>query len=464
MITLNIEDTCIKLMLVDGKQVVKVASQPLEPGLVENGEVIDRTTVSRRISELISSQNISDKHVITGLTGLHSMYSTVSLPHLTEKIVPEAARREMDRVMAVPLAELYTSWQAVDVSPDETVLCLVGLPRNTVDAMLETLRLSGLRSIGLDIVPLALARLADEKDALIVNVQHASFDIVVMASGIPELLRSLTFPSGNIADKDKVILIKEELERTVTFYNSSHQENPITKNIATFISGELQEILASSLDYRQKPLSIRLSSQLDFDNNEYAINVSLALKEIKDERIPLRVSIDVMPAVYKPKPRQLIDILSWIVLALVVIILVPFAIVTQRTVAETTNLAGRVNSIEVQIGDRQAANLLFKMLQSTVDASKVAQQAIRSSLDVFKSQVDKVNGDLGTITSSLPGTVNLTSISYAGKVFIIGNAPNKEMILTYSRALRNTGRFSNVIVSDMHEVDYQKWAFSLSLE
>ena len=464
MITLHIEDTCIRLMLVDGNQVVKVASQPLEPGLVENGEVIDRTTVSQLIRELMVSQNISDKHVITGLTGLHSMYSTVSLPHLTKKMVPEAARREMDRVMAVPLAELYTSWQAVYVSPGETVLCLVGLPRNTVDAMLETLRLSGLRSIGLDIVPLALARLADEKDALIVNVQHTGFVIVVMASGIPELLRSLAFPSGNMADKDKIILIKEELERTVTFYNSSHQENPITKNIATFVSGELQEMLASSLDYRQKPLSIPLSSKSAFDNNEYAINISLALKEIKDERISLLVSIDATPAVYKPKPRQLIEVLSWIVLVLVVIILVPFAIVTQRTVAETTHLAARVNSIEAQIVDRQAANSLFKILQSTVDAAKVAQQAARSSIDLFKSQIARVNGDLGKITSSLPGTVNLTSISYGDKVFIIGNAANKEMILTYSRALRDTGRFSNVIISDMHEVDYQTWAFSLRLE
>ena len=47
----------------------------------------------------------------------------------------------------------------------------------------------------MDVRPLALARVADERDALIINVQPVGFDIVVMIDGIPELLRSLPFPA-----------------------------------------------------------------------------------------------------------------------------------------------------------------------------------------------------------------------------------------------------------------------------
>jgi type IV pilus assembly protein PilM len=464
MIALHIEDNIIRLMLFEGRQVLKVASSPLEPGLVENGEVKDKPAVSQRISELLASQNIADKQVIAGVTGVHSIYHIVSLPHMARNMVAEAAQRELGRVMAVPLAELYTSWQSVDISQDEIVICLAGLPRNTVDAMLETLKMAGLHSVGLDVAPLALARLADEEDAVMVNVQNSSFDIVIMAKGIPELLRSLTFPSENVAAQDKVALIKEELGRTVAFYNSSHQVAPLTKDVATFISGELHDALAASLDYRVKSPADILSSQADFSRHEYAVNIGLALKQAKDLNIPLRVSIDATPGANLPKPRPVAEVISWVALALAVVLLVAGVLITQNAVADTSALSGKVTALELQVGQKQAANALLKMSQSTVEAVKGAQQATKLSLDSFKAKIARVNGDLAAITRPLPGTVNLMTISYSDKVTLGGSAPDKEAILSYSRALRDTGRFAKVTISDMHEVDYAKWAFSFKLE
>lgn len=451
-------------MLIDGRQVEKVAILSLEPGLVENGLIKDKAIVSGHIRELLSSQGISDRQAVTGISGIHSIYRTVSLPHLTKGVVAEAARREFERVAPMPLAELYTSWQAVDVSAEETVLCLAGLPRNTVDAMLETLHQAGLQSTGMDIIPLALARVTDEKDAVIINVQPLNFDIVVMKNGIPELLRSLSFPSEDMAASDKVKLIKEEMDRTVTFYNSSHKESPITTSIATFISGVMREMLVDSLGYNAKPLPDLLPSRINFDISDYAVNAGLALKQVKDSGTPVLVNIDATPAKYLPKQRPRIEMISWAVLVLAIILLVPLAIITQRTVAETTALTARVNIIEVQAKNRQTADALLKMLQAKVDAINAAQGSYQSSLGMFKSQHARVNGDLARITSLLPGIVNLSSISYGEKVFINGNAPDKTTILSYTRALRDTGRFANVMMSDMHEVDYNRWFFILMLE
>jgi hypothetical protein len=60
--------------------------------------------------------------------------------------------------------------------------------------------------------------------------------------------------------------------------------------------------------------------------------------------------------------------------------------------------------------------------------------------------------------------MDLTSISYGANIFVNGNAPDKDTILNYAKALRDTGLFSNVIISDMHEIDYHRWAFILMLE
>src|SRR4030042_3645507 len=108
MITLHIEDTSIRLMLVHGRQIIKAASLPLEPGLVENGVILDKAMASQLIRELLVSQGISDKQTVTSISGIHAVYRTVTLPHLPKNMVDKAARHELARAMPVPLPELYT--------------------------------------------------------------------------------------------------------------------------------------------------------------------------------------------------------------------------------------------------------------------------------------------------------------------------------------------------------------------
>jgi len=216
-ITLYIQDSGIRFMVVEGKQIVQVARCPLEKGLVESGTVMDKVTVSRLIKETLAANNISEKQVITGINGINSMYRMVTLPHLAKNMVNEAAQHELARAMPVPLNELYTQWQAVDISSAETILCLVGLQKNTVDVLFETLKEAELQPVGVDIVPLAVARLVDTNEAIVINVQDYGSDILIMTNGVPELIHSITFPSGETEIQDKIKLVKEELERTVTF-------------------------------------------------------------------------------------------------------------------------------------------------------------------------------------------------------------------------------------------------------
>ncbi len=341
---------------------------------------------------------------------------------------------------------------------------MVGLPKNTVDAMMETLKEAGLQPVGVDIIPLAVARLTDSAEAIVVNVQPFGASILIMANGIPEILHSITFPSGEIELKDKIKLVKEELERTVTYFNQSHKQNPITRDTNTFVSGEMRDELVASLNYQIKPLPHWLSSKVGYDINEYTVNAGLALKGVKDSRIPVRINIDARPAQYLPKSRPLIAILSWAVLGLAIVILVPLALLTQSATAETGMLAAKVSSSEVLIKSWQPVNAYLKFIDSQIDTVKSAQGAYNGSLEVFTKQQASVNGNLAKITSVLPGTMNITSVSYSDTIFIHGNAPDKNTILNYTKALRDTSRFVNVTVSKMEEINYSQWSFILLLE
>jgi type IV pilus assembly protein PilM len=464
MITLDIEDTSIRIMSVAGRQVQTAASLPLEPGLVHDGVIIDPATVGRRIGELMAAQGITERKAVVSISGIHSIYRVVNIPKLPKNLMDEAAKREMERLMPVPLNELYTSWQAINVSDIDTVICLVGMPRSTVDAMLETLRQAGLQAEVMDVRPLALARVADERDALIINVQPFGFDIVVMIDGIPELLRSLPFPADAASPDEKIAEVKEELERTVGFYNSSHKGSEITKRIAVFISGELGEMLAGTLEYRGKPLPQLLMYTDSLNTSEYAANIGLALRQTRVDISPARVNLNVTPEIYLPKPFPIIQLVSWAFILVAIAVLVMFGALTLQKYRGTIALNTQVNNIQSQVEARQGTESAVKQLQTQIDQSQKSVALFKQPLDSAKAQRAKVNGDIGTVTSLLPGIIDVTSISYGTGITITGTAPDDTTIVDYVRALRNSGQFSQVLISNMSETEFNLWQFSLTLK
>jgi len=465
MITLDIEDSSIKMMVVRGRRVETAMSLPLEPGLVHDGVVIDTTSVSRRIAELLSAQGIKEKKAVVSVSGIHSIYRTVNIPKLPKNLLDEAALREAERAMPVPLNELYTSWQAISMSDIETTLCIVGLPRNTVDAILDTLRQAGLQPEAIEVRPLAIARVADERNAIIVNVQQNGFDIVVMVDSIPELLRSLPFPTSAESIADKISAAKEELERTVVFHNSSHKENPIANHTAAFISGELGEMLAGTIEYRVKTLPQLLSYSGSLNANEYATNIGLALKLMRADINQTQVNINALPQVYLPKPFPIIQIVSWAFILVAIAVILVLAVSTLQAFRQTQLLQAQVNSAQAEIQRRQGTEAAMAQLQTKITEAEETRDFFKPPLDSAEQNRAKVNGDLSKATSLLPGIVELTSITETiNSLIISGMSPDETTIVNYVRELRNSGRFSEVLISDMRERQFNEWQFTLTLK
>ena len=110
-VTLYIDDTSIRLLVAKGNDIKKCATMLLEPGLVSGGVITDETEAAEKIKELLKTQKVGGGKVICGLSGLHCMYRMTSLPKLPETTLAESIRWEAERLMPVPLDELYLSWQ-----------------------------------------------------------------------------------------------------------------------------------------------------------------------------------------------------------------------------------------------------------------------------------------------------------------------------------------------------------------
>ncbi|MCX6008456.1 MAG: hypothetical protein NTW48_00140, partial [Chloroflexi bacterium] len=131
---------------------------------------------------------------------------------------------------------------------------------------------------------------------------------------------------------------------------------------------------------------------------------------------------------------------------------------------ETSALQAKVDTAQIQVQVRQGTQEALEKLQLKVNEAKAARDAFQQPLDSFAAQRAKVNGDLSKVTSLLPGTVELKSITCGESLNISGTAPDEATILGYQRNLRDTGRFSEVLLSNMQEVKYNKWEFTLILK
>ncbi|UCH51708.1 MAG: hypothetical protein JSV54_02835, partial [Chloroflexota bacterium] len=398
------------------------------------------------------------------VSGIHSIYRVVNIPKLPKNLLNEAAMREAERVMPVPLEELYTSWQAINISDIETVFCLVGIPRSTVDAIIATLKQAGLEPDAMDIRPLALARVADERNAIVINAQQTGFDIVVMIGGIPELLRSLPFPADTTSPGDKVAEVKEELERTIAFYNSSHQGSEITASMAAFVSGELGDMLAQTLEHRVKPLPHLLSYTDSLNTSEYAANIGLALRQGGAGFSPAQVSLNVTPEVYLPKPFPLMQLVSWAFILLAAAVLILFGISTLQNYQETKRLQNQLNNIQTQITNRQGTQAEIKQLQTQIDEATKSGDTFKKPVDTAMAQRERINTEYSRITSLMPGILDINSIEYGKQIWTVkGIAPDQTIIVDYVRELRNSGQFQSVLISNMNEIAYNEWQFTLTL-
>ena len=465
MITINIEDSLVKITLVSGKRVVFASEAPLEAGWVQGGIVFEKAHVSQVISMVLAQNKIRDKDVVASVSGMQSIYRVVYVPKLDRALLAEAARKEMARAIPVPLASLYTSWAEVKISDSEIALCLLGIPFDNVNSVMETIKLCGLRLKYLELRPLAVSRVIDEKTAIVVNVRPNTFDITVMNSGIPEMIRSLPFPGAvAMSDGDKARMVKEEIDKTVNFYNSGHPDSPLSTQTYCIVSGILRETLSMVMGYPVKAAPPLLTYPPGQDSNDYIVNSGLALRTIN--RLT-RVDINVIPsAAPAAKPVSAgANRTPLIVLGVCAVLALGMWLMSGMAEKRTAGMQLLLNEKSVQLNSLQKQYRdLTDLTIKTRDTYQQMLNRLNAPIKYLADQRALINRDLGQVFAALPATIYLTSVSDDGNLIQVrGSAPSEEILLNYARDLRHSGLFKLVLISSVSTSSYTEVSFTMQL-
>ena len=472
-----IDDTSIEVMSVSGRKARKWASTPLDPGLVRDGVILHQQEVAKVVRRLWSEGGFSGSRVVAGISGINCLYRTLVLPALPKNLLEEAVRREAGRALGVSIDQLYLSWQDMPSARDEKPVFLTAAPKDAVDALIATLRKAGLNPYLMDVRPLAIARAAQQQSAIVVDLQPTSLDIVIKVARVPEVVRSVPV-SRTMSDESKLSVVNQELERAVSFYNSSRTEGHLADDVPVLVSGELaehQDRWEELRGTRGRPIEL-LTPPLDnadeFEFAQYATTIGLAFKETADRGASSHsvINFNALPDAYRPKPRPLSDLLYPPVLLVGVLAVAAVGYISlnsqlrsealQSQWEATTNLAV---SMRADIGERQSAlEQQREQLQEDVERQETRAGSLDSLTRGVSERADDVNHDLAEMNNT-PDGIDVERINYKEDMIIVsGWGDTESRVFNYARQLRSSKRFARIDVTRVEREDV-RYAFEFDL-
>ncbi|MBN1856847.1 MAG: pilus assembly protein PilM [Dehalococcoidia bacterium] len=476
-VSIYVDDSAIRVLGLSGRRPKQWFTEPLDAGLVRDGLIVDEAEVARRIRALWAAQGIGARRVVAGISGINCLYRYITLPELPGGLLQEAVSREASRAFGMPVDQLYIAWQALPSKPGETLAYVVASSRNTVDGLIRTLRQAGLNPYLMDVSPIAICRAVAETNALIIDLQPSTLDIIVKMDGLPEVIRSIAVPSGDL-EEASLTITRQELQRAMTFYNSGHADKPIADAIPILVAGRLTEKpelwpkLLGMVERRIEPVKTPVDEADGFAAQSYLPAIGLGLKESagKGATPYARINFNALPLSYQPKPRPMSELLYPPALAVSIACVVLggyFVLNSWHHTQALKDEAVALNQLALSLGEqlsgrRQALEAEQAALMIETEDKEVRTTELERELRNYDTTKAEINVDLGEIHRT-PSSINLEKVTHDISVInVSGWGGTEESIFSYARQLRASGRFEYVVITSM-AVDGIKTAFDLVL-
>ena len=167
-----------------------------------------------------------------------------------------------------------------------------------------TLRAAGMAPRVLEFKTMALYRAVNRNQALVVNMEPSSLDLVLIADGLPQVMRTIVLP-GTPSAEERASRVAQALEHTIAYYNSRHEEGLSPPDLPLFLVGPMAEdpSLLQQIEERVEYPLESFAPPLEFPSHlpvaHYAVNIGLALRQVaraegndQEERVlPVRINL-----------------------------------------------------------------------------------------------------------------------------------------------------------------------------
>jgi Tfp pilus assembly protein PilN len=466
-VTLNISNSSLKVLSVKGRRVNQWGSLPLAAGLVKDGLILQPKAIGEAIDTLFKATKIPRERVITSLTALSFTYRFLSMPRIKPALLEEAIHLAARKEIPLPLDELYLSWQVVGSQGDEQNFFVVGVPRNLINTLKQTLTMARLEPYIMDLKPLALARAAQRGQAIIASLEPDCFDIVLVTRGIPAIMHTVS-PKGEGATlEDNIRRLTDEIAKTVVFHQNQHPGDPLSPATPLLLAGELATeattgLVQAELEYPVEPLVPPLECPASLPVAAFVTNMGLALKKIPqkttatgDENRFHDININLLAVKYRQaraRPGMIRRLLIGAVLVMAMALLFPLYHARNQSTVDNTQLQDEFHQVEQELNQARLASDKATAMESTISEITAGTATRQQALQNLLSTRGDFSNSLVMVTEALPPQACLTSIKVTnGGINLRGEVDSPFTVVSYATALEVIETISEVRIKEIDE-------------
>ena len=445
-VTLDIDSTAIRLLETRGKVIKNWASASLESSEAATEEEAspEAEPLGSVVKELMNSSGIRARDITASVSGLYSVSRIVPMPIPAPGATMEEAFEDLARE-TMPLVEdkLYLTWQTIFTGEGEPRALLIGVPRDTIDNEAQSLKAAGVNPSILELKAIALTRAVNREQALILNTEPASFDIIVVVNGIPEIIRTIPWQPEKLTPEEKAEHLAVTMELTVDFHNARHPDTPLDPETPLFITGQMPEEsiprdkLEARLGYPIEPLAPPLECPADFPVSQYAVNIGLALREAelsegRGHEGLLSLNINLLPRTYRPWRPSAKQVYIVVSLIAATVLLFPIYQMTSDAMFKTAQLESKLNLFNNELERRKLEIAQREPLQKAIDDYNAIVNlggGFTQDLAVIQDEADQLG-------------VQVRDVVHQGnKITITCQADSYLIFRNYLTALEKSGQF-----------------------
>jgi Tfp pilus assembly PilM family ATPase/Tfp pilus assembly protein PilN len=454
---LNIGSSAIKYLVLKGNGATKQGSVP-PAGPIKNGSILQPDIIAGQLKSLFASKRLPRNGGICSVNGLPFSYRLFTLPKMEPEAFNEALLRMTRKEMPVALEEMYLSWQAYPAENDEWQILVTGITRQPVDNLMGVLAKAGIKPSFLDMQQLALARLANQKNAIIVDFEKDYSNIVILVEGVPVGMQVVPSFGPGAALQDEVKQIADRISQMVEFYNGSHPRKPVQEATKILLTGGLlNDDKALKLIQEETMYPVEL---LNPENNvfsgsslhEYAANAGSTLVQAAqgrdaDGNLAPYHNIDLGNiAEERRASRKSGNILIKLLVPLAIVVgigaLVPSYLSQSELQASVTQLQADLAQANAQYNRVLESVNGAKAIEDSISEIEANAGKIKSGSQAIISSKNYVN-DISFIIKAMPEGVSYTSLEIdAGQITILGDASTAPPVVQFARNMESSGGYS----------------------
>jgi type IV pilus assembly protein PilM len=203
----------IKLVVVDhskaAPEIVQVATSPLVPDAIVEGEIMDPVLVAETIQSLVQSVGLKNKRVVAAVGGHDVIIKRIQMDRMSMEDAREVIRWEAEQHVPFDMENVQLDFQILDPDGDgaQMSVLLVAAKRELIDNRLNLLSDAGLQPEVIDVEAFALHNAFEQSypgglDGLValVNVGHETTNLNLLQDAVPVLVRDVPFGSRKVRE------------------------------------------------------------------------------------------------------------------------------------------------------------------------------------------------------------------------------------------------------------------------